>query len=277
MTRLALLALAALFVLLGPVLVTAQAAPPVDRDTACGQPATGYRSDGSKTPQAVTLDAAAAAGLRVGPDGYWRWCEAPTKPEPATPAPCLAEPVLRTWGAGGACVGQRDRLIPHGGSDVWVVQDGATRGMLVEACTDGKRRVVLETCAPAVECDNEARITRDGVDYVFDARPAGQRVPLGATVQARAADGSAWPVQCVAGSWVASASKPASAPAAPTTTRLGGCAGQTFAARVGLQPLTYWRYTGPRVAAGQVVRVSTGDGATAEAVCQPTGRLELRP
>lgn len=278
MTALVALAAAATIVLLLPLLSMTASAQAVDRDTACGAPASGYRSDGSKAPPIVTLDAAAAAGLRVGPDGYWRWCDVPAKAEPTSPAPCLAEPVLRSWGPAGACVGQRDRPIPHGGADVWLQQDGAMRGQLVEACTDGRRRVVLETCAPAVECDNEAKATRGGVDYIYDARPKSRRVALGATVQAVAADGSTWPMTCVAGSWQVPETKPVAKPAVVAPPKQTGCGSQTFAARNGLQPLAWWRYEGPRVAVGGIVQLQSldGGGVPGFGECQATGRLVVK-
>lgn len=71
--RLLLLMCAALAFCLAPVLALAQAAPAVDRDTACGQPATGYRADGSG--DVATLTAQQASGLRVNADGVWEACK----------------------------------------------------------------------------------------------------------------------------------------------------------------------------------------------------------
>lgn len=279
MTTRLLLLMCALAFCLAPVLALAQAAPAVDRDTACGQPATGYRADGSKTPTPVTLDAEGARLLRVGPDGYWRWCDLPDPAAKPAPQPCIGSYSTRVWGTGAAqCTGGPDRTIAHGQAELWQQWQGAMRGMLIEACTDGVRRVVASTCAAATECDTLREITRDGVTYRYDARPQHRRVPLGATVQAVAADGSTWPLQCIAGEWhVGPAPRAAdvAASAAPAP-RAGGCASQTWAARQGLR-LVYWRYAGPRVAVGDVVSIdSAPPGTTAQAVCLASGRLEVR-
>lgn len=249
------------------------AAQAVDRDTACGAAATGYKGDGTKVP--VTLTAEQAQGLRVGADQHWMWCEAKAPPPP--PTDCAAAPVAKRWGPDvAACSAGADAPISHGQSRVWLQQAGPLRGMLVEACADGQRRVVVQTCAPAAECDNQAEVTRDGAVYRYDARAHAARVALGATVRAVADDGRTWPLTCVAGEWVAPASLPADVQTAPPRVQLQGCGSQTFAARVGLQPLSYWRYAGPRVSTDDVVTVATTAGAEASAVCGPNGRLSLR-
>lgn len=268
----AVLALLAFLAVLSKVNAQPASAPvlAVTPDSACGARAVG------RDPLSYLVLEREAPGQRVGPNGVWTDCD----------RPCTAAPVFKTWAAGGLTCSTsvpgdadpsspaRDRVLAHGQSGYWQQLVGPTRGQFIERCNDGTRTVVAATCAVATHCSTEFAFDRDGTEYRYDARAQGTAVPVGKTVQAKAADGSTWPLTCSGGDWSfpltrpAAPKPPASAPARPT-----GCGPQVL-----LSGRTYWRYAGPRVNYGAEVEVSAAMGApkTTAAICGPSGRLVLR-
>ncbi|MCK6376714.1 MAG: hypothetical protein L6Q68_02540 [Aquabacterium sp.] len=239
----AALAIWLMWALLWPGVAQAQASAPasacpagIDCGNACGAAATGQRVG---TAEPVSLAASEAAGLEVGPDGYWRHCVLVPTPGTACGAdgtgvasdgslrrwarpgwrvddtgrwaecdrPCLAPamtPRPKAWTVDGrTCVGDPDRSLAHGQTGYWSQWNGPMRGQYIERCDDGVRRVTGQTCAPAVQCDTAITIYRDGRTYAYNGRRQGTEVPLGGYAQATADDGSTLRVRCDAGRWVA--------------------------------------------------------------------------
>ena len=170
--------------------------------TACGAPGVG-RMPGFGM---LAKDSAnAAAGWRVDADGVWQPCDRPCLPAQAE--------AFRVWSDGAhvcttydryATSGTdpaRDRVLRHGELGRWEQWTGAMRGVLHERCDDGQRTRTWATCAVATHCDTRVEATREGRTYVYDARPEAARVPVGQSIDLRAADGVTWPATCVAGSW----------------------------------------------------------------------------
>lgn len=200
-----------LFPLLVAALVLASVAPAQAQiltqqpnPSPCGELATGLvtNADGS-----TTVSTHATPGQRVV-DGRWGWCsEAPRISTRPCPAPNVS--MARVWTDGGSqCTsagkyitrGANDVNIDHGSIAVWQQWQGAMRGQLVEACSDGERTVVQATCAPATHCDIAwSTTTEAGKVYTINAAPRASRVPVGRTALARASDGSTLAVQCVDG------------------------------------------------------------------------------
>ncbi len=147
---------------------------------------------------------------RIGEDGYWWTCPAPTIETPVLPKHCIPEQheAFRTWTVGGhTCTTWRkyatsprdpgrDRVILDGQTDMWTQWTGPMRGQLIERCVAGERKVVGATCKPVTHCDHKWSTSADGgkTVYVIDARS--KPVPVGQTVQAVAADGKSIPVRC---------------------------------------------------------------------------------
>lgn len=165
-------------------------AQPITFDSKCGEAATGRRQD---TGVLVTLDAAGAQYLRVGPDGYWRFCEATeTKRDPAG---CVV-PRGNVW-----TVGQHRCSSPNGGMTIGhgqvgpgIVAVGRTAGVLVLQCVDGKLSTRLSTCSPIQSCDGKHTITETGgkTSYVWSGS-----IPIGARDVAASDDGDTRPVECL--------------------------------------------------------------------------------
>lgn len=150
----AVLALA-LGILLMPLLAMAQAVTP---NSACGASATGYKY-GTREP--ITLDAAAAQYLQVGPDGAWRFCRPPPAPARA-PADCTPPQPL-TWGEGAqTCTGTAVSPIKHGATVVARTAAGPADGVLVLQCTDGTLSVRVATCDETAECVGSYTGSDDG-------------------------------------------------------------------------------------------------------------------
>lgn len=268
----AALALLAFLAVLSEVRAEPASAPvlAVTPDSACGARAVG------RDPLSYLVLEREAPGQRVDGTGTWVACD----------RPCPAAPAFKAWTVGGmvcstAVAGDadpsspaRDRTLLHGQSGHWQQLVGPTRGALSEQCRDGTRTVTGASCAAATHCSTAFAFDRDGTEYRYDARPAGAAVAVGTTVHARAADGSTWPLTCSDGSWSFPLTKPAPPkPAASAPARPTGCGPQVF-----LASRTYWRYAGPRVAAGADVEVTAAMGAakTAAARCDASGRLVLR-
>ncbi len=148
---------------------------------------------------------------RIGEDGYWWTCPAPKVEAPALPRHCypVQHEAFRTWAADShACTTWRkyassprdpgrDRVIRENETDMWTQWTGPMRGQLIERCVAGERVVVGATCRPVTHCDTKLATSSDGgkTVYVIDARgPA--RVPIGAVVQAVAANGKSIAVKC---------------------------------------------------------------------------------
>lgn len=148
---------------------------------------------------------------RIGEDGYWWTCPAPKVEAPVLPKHCypVQAEAFRTWAADGhACTTWRkyassardpgrDRVIRENETDLWTQWTGPMRGQLIERCVAGERKVVGATCRPVTHCDTKWSTSSDGgkTVYVIDARgPA--RVPIGAVVQAVAANGKSITVKC---------------------------------------------------------------------------------
>lgn len=251
---------------------------------ACGQGGTGYMAGRG----IVDLLPEEAGRWKTDSAGAWVECSA-----------CLpaAQQAFRAWSSGpSSCTTARthdsdpnsrarDRVLGHGESYVWSQWIGAMRGQLIEACHDGRRTVVAATCRPATGCDHNIEAWRGNVRadgrqtlYSYQAAGAGREVPNGATVTLRGDDGSTWPATCDAGEWsVPNVLPPKQPEPTPPRVKLTGCASQTFSARIGLQALSYWRYSGGRVPTGTAVDVTSTSGAEArQAVCGPNGRLTLQ-
>lgn len=266
--------------LLVALLPLSAAAADITPDTACGAPGVGIGAHGQ------TLEMA-RPGMRVDEGGRWVQCDRPCVP------PSGATNALRTWSVGNnRCTSAdraatntthpaRDQVLKHGAFGTWKQWMGPMRGQLVEWCDDGTRTVVAATCAPATQCDYAIRFDRAVYEggrqvrrtYIYDARPAAARVPIGATVDAVAADGARWPVTCKAGDLVAPQELPSPvAPAAsrPAPVALPGCGPQTLT-RGGLTTV----YSGPRVDEGRTVIVRLGLRYM-PAWCRD-GRLSLDP
>lgn len=302
---------------LGLVVVLAFAAGVASAQTRCGAPATGLKADGSG--ESVTLSAEQARGQRVGASGVWEFCVAtPNRacgqggtgympgrgalallPSEAgalridelgiwrecAACPPQSQGALRAWSeAGASCVAlERDRVLLHGEIASWSQWTGASRGFLIEACTDGRRALRAATCAPARACDTEFSATRTNAGatetYSYDARGSAA-VPLGTEVLLRAPSGKTWPARCVAGEFVAPASLPTkpAAPPPPKPAQEPGCNPAIFAARAGLAPLTHWRVTGARQPIGATAVAARVDkpSETLEAICGADGRWTLR-
>lgn len=180
----------------------------------CGVGGTAKRSDGievTKTDQEATEQKA-----RIGEDGYWWTCPKPKVEAPVLPKHCIPEQheAFRTWAADGhACTTWRkyatsprdpgrDRVIREGETDLWQQWTGPMRGQLIERCVAGERRVIAATCKPVTHCDSRWSTSSDGgkTVYVYDARP--KPVPIGATVQAVAADGKTLAAKCTVNGFV---------------------------------------------------------------------------
>lgn len=242
----------------------------VTPDSACGAKAVG------RDPLSYLVLEREAPGQRVDNRGVWVDCD----------RPCPAAPTFKIWTADGlVCTTEvagdadpsspaRDRTLLHGQSGHWQQLVGPTRGALSEQCRDGSRVTTGASCAPATHCSTAFAFDRDGTEYLYDGRRPGAAVPVGATVDARAANGTTWPLTCSAGDWVFPLARPAQ-PRSPASTpaRRNGCSPQVF-----LAGRTYWRYAGPRVAAGVDVEVTAAMGAakTAAARCDASGRIVLR-
>lgn len=180
-------------------------------DQPCGKGGTALGASGqviTKTDQEATEQ-----GAYIKADGYWWTCPAPAYvPPPVLPRDCVpAGQGFREWTVNGhTCTTARktatsptdparDRVIRHGKFDVWQQWTGSTRGSLIERCTDGVRTVAGSSCEPVTHCDARWSTSNDGgrTVYVYDARS--QRVPVGAVVDAVAADGKTLRIKCVAG------------------------------------------------------------------------------
>lgn len=262
-----------LMLAVGPVM--AQAITP---NSECGALATGYKADGSREIVTDTVPWA-----HVGADGVWTPCPV-AQPKPPEPRPCPATQGWRTWSVGEYECTTRlagttearglDRALASGETGFWRQWLGPMRGQLIERCQDGVRTVSGKTCAPATECDTMiSDIQREGKTYAYDARPTDKRVPLGKTVDAIAADGSHWPVTCVAGDWYV----PTSLPPAPKPTiasapkRVLYCGAQSFRSK--LAPSLVLTYSGPRVLPGAEVMTTTIAGGSIAAVCGEDARF----
>lgn len=171
------------------MLLVALSAMAQDRDTACGAPATGKRVD---TGLLVTLDAQGAQYLRVGPDGFWRFCEA--QEIKRDPRPCLV-PRGNTWAVGQhRCTSPNGGMtIAHGAISPGIVAIGRTEGVLVLQCTDGALSTRLATCSPIQRCEGSHTITDDGGRTVW--RWAGS-IAIGGRDVATSDDGDTRPVEC---------------------------------------------------------------------------------
>lgn len=250
----------------------------------CGQGGSGYMAGRG----IVDMLPEEAGGWKIDSAGVWKEC-----------APCMpAEPeAFRTWAVGPyTCTTARahdsdpnsrarNRVLRHGEASAWSQWIGSMRGQLIESCSDGQRTVVAATCQPATGCDHNITAWRGGVRsdgqetrYTYNGAGEGREVPNGAGVALAGDDGTTWPATCRDGEWAVPVSLPVEPPKpAPVRPKLIGCGSQTISARVGLQTLSYWRYSGPRVALGETVNVrSTNGGATANAQCGPGGKLQLR-
>lgn len=153
---------------------------------------------------------------RIGFDGYWWTCPPPKIEAPVLPKHCIPEKheAFRTWTVGeNHCTTwrkyatsptdpARDRVILEGRTDVWQQWTGTMRGMLIERCVAGVRQVAGATCEPVTHCDHKWSTSTDGgkTVYVIDARP--KPVPIGATVQAVAANGKTLDVKCTVNGFV---------------------------------------------------------------------------
>lgn len=256
--------------------------------TACGAAGTGYRV-GTTAP--VTLAAPDAAGLEVGPDGYWRHCVLVPTPDTTcgaegvgmTPTsglmrrqspgwrvdaagrwvecdrPCPTEPGrVKSWRVGDhVCVGGVDHGLAHRSTGYWQQWAGAMRGQIIERCDDGARRVTGASCAPAQTCDTRVSIARAGRAYVYDARPTDRQVPLGGYATSVADDGATLRLRCQAGDLVP----------APQ------CQAQEYR-RGYTQGLRVYRYAGPPLDPGQRVTLQEDGGARQMTLqCQPDGTL----
>lgn len=256
----------------------------VTPNRACGTGGTGYMAGRG----IVDLRPDEAGRLKTDSAGAWVACSA------CLPAESQA---FRAWSSGPhSCTTARrydsdpnsrarDRVLGHGESYVWSQWIGAMRGQLIEACHDGRRTVVAASCQPATGCDHNVEAWRgplraDGQQtrYTYQGAGEGRAVPNGVTVALQGDDGTTWPATCDAGEWsVPNALPPKQPEPTPPRVKLTGCASQIFSARIGLQALSYWRYAGPRVGVGDVVSIdSAPPGATAQAVCLASGRLEVR-
>lgn len=147
---------------------------------------------------------------RIGFDGYWWTCPPPKIEAPVLPKHCIPEKAeaFRTWTVGEhECTTYRkyatsptdparDRVIRENETDLWTQWTGPMRGQLIERCVAGERKVIGATCKPVTHCDHKWSTSSDGgkTAYVIDARP--KPVPIGATVQAVAANGKSIPVRC---------------------------------------------------------------------------------
>lgn len=197
--------------------------------TACGAPGIGYSdvTHGMLARQHPN----AAAGWRVDAGGRWTECDRPCLPAQSE--------AFRTWSQGPhTCTTYnrydsdgrstaRDRVLRHGELGRWEQWLGGMRGTLHERCEDGVRTRTLAACAPATHCDTRIEATRTGVAYAYDARPASARVPVGSSVDLRAADGSTWPATCAAGSWDVPSVRPAPPRPAPPQRAITTCRAQT--------------------------------------------------
>ena len=153
---------------------------------------------------------AAEQRARIGEDGYWWTCPKPRVEAPALPKHCIPEKheAFRSWTVGEhKCTTYRkyatsprdpgrDRVIKENETDLWTQWTGPMRGQLIERCVAGERKVVGATCRPVTHCDSRWSTSADGgkTVYVIDARP--KPVPIGATVQAVAANGKSITVKC---------------------------------------------------------------------------------
>ncbi len=247
----------------------AASAQRIDMDTKCGAPATGMKA-GSREP--LTLDAAGAQYMRVGPDGVWMFC----RPEdvPRQPVGCRVPADAGTWAVGAhqcSAGTQMAQGLEHGGQ--WSVQarQGSMRGLLVLSCNDGTLSRPVMTCAPATECDTAIRMMRTTYEggkqvtrtYTYDARPSDKRVPLGGYVMAAAEDGATKRVQCVAGVLVEAPKPPPAVASAPPVTRAVQCKPQTVTAWVEYRymPLQYAGHALPVGASTTVSGVKLTCGA----------------
>ena len=147
---------------------------------------------------------------RIGEDGYWWTCPPPKLTPSVLPKDCypVQAEAFRTWAADGhACTTWRkyatsprdpgrDRVIKEDETDLWTQWTGPMRGQLIERCVAGERVVVGATCRPVTHCDTKWSTSADGgkTVYVIDARP--KPVPIGAVVQAVAANGKSIAVKC---------------------------------------------------------------------------------
>jgi len=233
----------------------------IDMDTKCGAPATGLKP-GSREP--LTLDAAGAQHMRVGPDGTWMFCQPGDVPR--QPVGCRVPDDAGTWVVGPhqcSASTQMPQGLEHGGQ--WSVQarQGTMRGALVLSCNDGVLSRPVLVCAPATECDTAISLTRTTYEqgrqvtrvYEYDARPPGARVPLGGYVMAVAQDGAAKRLQCVAGVLVEAPkpAPPAASAAAPV--RQVQCRPQTVTAWVDYRYLPL-QYAGLALPVGATTTVS---------------------
>lgn len=165
----------------------------ITRDSKCGAPGVGVTYDGilmfRETP-----------GARVDATGRWIECER------TCPAKSSS---LKEWTVNGlTCKSSLDLSIKHGQSVLWRQWNGPVRGDLIEACTDGVRRVVSATCEKATFCEASkigpsTRQGRDGKELVFAERQVpGGRLELGQTFELRAASGETLVLMCRDGSIV---------------------------------------------------------------------------
>lgn len=262
-SRSLLMTLAVVFLMVGLSMVAnAGPTPAVTPDTACG--ARGIGRD-ANTFEVVEM---ASAGHRVDSTGTWVACD----------RPCTPERFATTWTvAGNTCtVPLPTEAVLHSRTSYRQQWQGPMRGQLVERCVDQAPVLLGATCAPATHCTTEYKFDRDGVRYVYDARPVGAAVPVGRTVDAIGPDKQRWPLSCVAGDWVF----PLALPTAPTIRVAASapalwCGAQTFNAGAPGRTVK-WRYSGPRVQFGAEVAVRSAAGVPGVAVCGAEARLVLR-
>lgn len=193
LTRLALLTLAALAFVLGPILAFAQ----ITTGTACGAAGAGYVIGHNGGPvlqprTAAQAQAAAKYGTRVAANGYWTECDAP-KAKPQPPKSCHL-PAETTWRNGDRVCRGAGIAIAHG--RLGSVVSGVHRGVYVAQCSDGQVIEVLAMCDERRDCEGTADLSDDAPRTVW--RWSG-RLADGQRGTATAPDGRTRPVQCVAG------------------------------------------------------------------------------
>lgn len=144
-------------------------------DSACGAMATGKR------PADDALFTGTIPNQRVGPDGYWRACEAPA----VAPGGCDAAPRV-AWATGPhKCISDTERRPLRNGQSALLFQTATpgTVGYLHEVCRDGVRTTANSLCHN--RCVTDTTIVRGACKYRYkprgeaDALAAGESMPVG--------------------------------------------------------------------------------------------------